>query len=65
MMRYMGLIGWVDTLCDDTHEPVPVRSLHHSASEPHRKPWYYTHVETALTKGGFDEYIPTRHYHHR
>lgn len=35
---------------------------------PHRhlrKPWYYTHVETALTKGGFDEFIPVRHYHHR
>ena len=30
-----------------------------------RKPWYYLHVEQALRKGGFDEYIPVRHYHHR
>jgi len=30
------------------------------------KPWYYLHVKQALTsKGGFDEYIPVRHYHHR
>jgi len=29
------------------------------------KPWYYLHVETALTRGGFDELIPIRHYHHR
>lgn len=30
------------------------------------KPWYYLHVEEALTnKGPFDEYIPVRHYHHR
>lgn len=29
------------------------------------QPWYYTHVEKALTHGGFDEYIPVRHYHHR
>lgn len=29
------------------------------------QPWYYTHVEKALTNGGFDEFIPVRHYHHR
>lgn len=29
------------------------------------QPWYYTHVEKALTHSGFDEYIPVRHYHHR
>lgn len=32
----------------------------------YRKPWYYLHVETALTKRGqFDELIPIRHYQHR
>jgi delta24-sterol reductase len=30
------------------------------------KPWYYLHVQEALgEKGGFDEYVPVRHYHHR
>lgn len=29
------------------------------------KPWFYKHVEQALTKGEFDEYIPLRHYYHR
>lgn len=29
------------------------------------KPWYYLHVETALSKGGFAELIPIRHYQHR
>eukprot|EP00467_Chlorarachnion_reptans_P022412 CAMPEP_0114509854 /NCGR_PEP_ID=MMETSP0109-20121206/13449_1 /TAXON_ID=29199 /ORGANISM="Chlorarachnion reptans, Strain CCCM449" /LENGTH=603 /DNA_ID=CAMNT_0001689069 /DNA_START=290 /DNA_END=2101 /DNA_ORIENTATION=+ len=29
------------------------------------KPFYYKWVETALKKGQFDEYIPTKHYYHR
>lgn len=29
------------------------------------KPWFYQHAETALKKGEFVEYIPTREYYHR
>nr|BAE16980.1 sterol C-24 reductase [Zinnia elegans] len=29
------------------------------------KPWFYQHAQTALTKGEFVEYIPTREYYHR
>ncbi|KAL8137970.1 hypothetical protein V2J09_003971 [Rumex salicifolius] len=29
------------------------------------KPWFYQHCQTALTKGEFVEYIPTREYYHR
>nr|UIW24267.1 sterol sidechain reductase 1 [Digitalis lanata] len=29
------------------------------------KPWFYQHSETALKKGEFVEYIPTREYYHR
>uniref|UniRef100_A0ACD5ZFW7 Uncharacterized protein n=1 Tax=Avena sativa TaxID=4498 RepID=A0ACD5ZFW7_AVESA len=29
------------------------------------KPWFYQHVQTALRKGEFVEYIPTRQYYHR
>ncbi|KAF2545745.1 hypothetical protein F2Q70_00022888 [Brassica cretica] len=29
------------------------------------KPWFYQHAQTALKKGEFVEYIPTREYYHR
>ncbi|XP_038974487.1 delta(24)-sterol reductase-like [Phoenix dactylifera] len=29
------------------------------------KPWFYQHAETALKKGEFVEYLPTREYYHR
>ncbi|XP_064935076.1 delta(24)-sterol reductase-like isoform X1 [Musa acuminata AAA Group] len=29
------------------------------------KPWFYQHAETALKRGEFVEYIPTREYYHR
>ncbi|CAN7074335.1 unnamed protein product [Brassica oleracea var. botrytis] len=29
------------------------------------KPWFYQHAQTALKKGQFVEYIPTREYYHR
>lgn len=29
------------------------------------KPWFYQHAQTALTRGEFVEYIPTRDYYHR
>lgn len=29
------------------------------------KPWFYQHAATALKKGEFTEYIPTREYYHR
>lgn len=29
------------------------------------KPWFYQHAETALERGEFVEYIPTREYYHR
>jgi len=29
------------------------------------KPWYYKHVETALTNGGFSEVLPVMDYFHR
>ncbi|KAG9128880.1 hypothetical protein Leryth_009647 [Lithospermum erythrorhizon] len=29
------------------------------------KPWFYQHAQTALKKGEFVEYIPTRDYYHR
>lgn len=29
------------------------------------KPWFYQYAETALNKGEFVEYIPTREYYHR
>ncbi|ERN09462.1 hypothetical protein AMTRI_Chr09g12900 [Amborella trichopoda] len=29
------------------------------------KPWFYQHAETALNRGEFVEYIPTREYYHR
>ncbi|KAK9076268.1 hypothetical protein SSX86_004601 [Deinandra increscens subsp. villosa] len=29
------------------------------------KPWFYQHAQTALEKGEFFEYIPTREYYHR
>ena len=29
------------------------------------KPWFYTHVATALKRGKFVEYVPAREYHHR
>ncbi|KAF2286377.1 hypothetical protein P3X46_007108 [Hevea brasiliensis] len=29
------------------------------------KPWFYQHAQTALKKGEFIEYIPTREYYHR
>ncbi|OEL15426.1 Delta(24)-sterol reductase [Dichanthelium oligosanthes] len=29
------------------------------------KPWFYQYAETALTRGEFVEYIPTREYYHR
>ncbi|RZR92736.1 hypothetical protein BHM03_00021091 [Ensete ventricosum] len=29
------------------------------------KPWFYQHAETALKRGEFVEYIPTRDYYHR
>lgn len=29
------------------------------------KPWFYQHAQTALEKGEFAEYIPTRQYYHR
>jgi delta24-sterol reductase len=29
------------------------------------KPWFYKHVETFLTRGKGDEYIPLKHYYHR
>uniref|UniRef100_A0A0D9XJD7 Delta(24)-sterol reductase n=1 Tax=Leersia perrieri TaxID=77586 RepID=A0A0D9XJD7_9ORYZ len=29
------------------------------------KPWFYQHAQTALKKGEFTEYIPTREYYHR
>ncbi|EFJ38460.1 hypothetical protein SELMODRAFT_139528 [Selaginella moellendorffii] len=29
------------------------------------KPWFYQHAQTALDKGEFVEYIPTREYYHR
>ncbi|KAI5063493.1 hypothetical protein GOP47_0022040 [Adiantum capillus-veneris] len=29
------------------------------------KPWFYQHAETALQRGEFVEYIPTRDYYHR
>eukprot|EP00469_Lotharella_globosa_P004770 CAMPEP_0167792242 /NCGR_PEP_ID=MMETSP0111_2-20121227/12451_1 /TAXON_ID=91324 /ORGANISM="Lotharella globosa, Strain CCCM811" /LENGTH=537 /DNA_ID=CAMNT_0007685137 /DNA_START=73 /DNA_END=1686 /DNA_ORIENTATION=- len=29
------------------------------------KPFYYKWVETALSRGAFEEYIPTKHYYHR
>ncbi|KAH7664363.1 Delta(24)-sterol reductase protein [Dioscorea alata] len=29
------------------------------------KPWFFQHAETALTRGEFIEYIPTREYYHR
>lgn len=29
------------------------------------KPWFYQHAQTALDKGEFVEYIPTRQYYHR
>lgn len=29
------------------------------------KPWFYQHAQTALNRGEFVEYIPTRQYYHR
>ncbi|XVF43409.1 hypothetical protein PTKIN_Ptkin02bG0037800 [Pterospermum kingtungense] len=29
------------------------------------KPWFYQHAQTAIKKGEFVEYIPTREYYHR
>lgn len=29
------------------------------------KPWFYQHAQTALKRGEFVEYIPTRQYYHR
>uniref|UniRef100_A0A2C9JYD9 Delta(24)-sterol reductase n=1 Tax=Biomphalaria glabrata TaxID=6526 RepID=A0A2C9JYD9_BIOGL len=29
------------------------------------KPWFYKHVQGALSNGKFTEYIPLRHYYHR
>ena len=29
------------------------------------KPWFYQHAETALKRGEFVKYIPTREYYHR
>lgn len=29
------------------------------------KPWFYKHVETALSRGAFTEYLPVRHWYHR
>lgn len=29
------------------------------------KPWFYQHAQTAMKKGEFVEYIPTREYYHR
>jgi delta24-sterol reductase len=29
------------------------------------KPWFYQHAQTALKRGEFVEYIPTREYYHR
>ncbi|KAI7725369.1 hypothetical protein M8C21_027755 [Ambrosia artemisiifolia] len=29
------------------------------------KPWFYQHAQTALIRGEFEEYIPTREYYHR
>lgn len=29
------------------------------------KPWFYKHVETALSRGAFTEYLPVRQWYHR
>ncbi|KAK1408760.1 hypothetical protein QVD17_40791 [Tagetes erecta] len=68
---------FVETLIYNPHEAVCMTgnyaSRNEAKSDPLKinsigwwfKPWFYQHAQTALEKGEFVEYIPTREYYHR
>lgn len=68
---------FVETMIYNAHEAVCMTGCYASKEEAKKKgnkineqgwwfkPWFYQHAETALKKGEFVEYIPTRDYYHR
>jgi len=66
---------FVETLIYTPTEGVFMKGRYASAEEARRgkinrmglwfKPWFYQHAGTALEKGEFVEYVPTRQYYHR
>ncbi|KAI7732886.1 hypothetical protein M8C21_015364 [Ambrosia artemisiifolia] len=68
---------FVETMIYNPHEGVCMTGKYASKEEAKMKgnkinsvgwwfkPWFYQHAETALKKGEFEEYIPTREYYHR
>jgi len=68
---------FVETMIYTRHEAVCMYGKYASKEEAKKKgnkinqvgwwfkPWFYQHAQTALKKGEFVEYIPTREYYHR
>ncbi|KAI3787323.1 hypothetical protein L1987_41714 [Smallanthus sonchifolius] len=72
------VVDFVETLIYNPHEAVCMTGKHASREEANSdpiakinsigwwfKPWFYQHARTALERGEFVEYIPTREYYHR
>lgn len=68
---------FVETMIYNENEAVCMTGRYASREEARRrgnkineqgwwfKPWFYQHAQTALKRGEFVEYIPTRQYYHR